>query len=109
MLGWCWPIFYDAGTTPVQHVFAGQVLAPRTRYVSFCGPRAVALPGNFIYGREEANVHRHVTSMPVVIRSTNYFLGQFIGSASEGIYNTVNNTTSGQVTGLTITTSKNNN
>ena len=71
--------------------------------------RCLASPGNFIYGREEANVHRHVTSMPVVIRSTNYFLGQFIGSASEGEYNTVNNTTSGQVTGLTITTSKNNN
>ena len=45
MLGWCWPIFYDAGPKPVKHVFAGQVLAPRNRYVSFCGPRAVALPG----------------------------------------------------------------
>ena len=78
--------------------------------------RCLASRGNFIYGREEANVHRHVTSMPVLIRSTNNFLGQFIGSASEGKYNTVNNTTSGEVTfqkclnsGLPITTSKNNN
>ena len=78
--------------------------------------RCLASPGNFIFAREEANVHRYVTSMPVVIRSTNYFLGQFIGSASEGKYNTVNNTTSGEVTfqkclnsGPPITTSKNNN
>ena len=54
---------------------------------------------DFIYGREEADVRRHdVTTMPVLIRPTNYFLGQVIGSASEGIYNNVNNTTSGEVT-----------
>ena len=68
--------------------------------------RCLASPGNFIYGREEAYVHRHVTSMPVVIRSTNYFLGQFIGSTSEGEYNTVNNTTSVQVTGHKSTSHK---
>ena len=78
--------------------------------------RCLASRGNFIYVREEANVHRHVTSMPVLIRSTNNFLDQFIGGASEGKYNTVNKTTSGGVTfqkclnsGLPITTSKNNN
>ena len=53
---------------------------------------------NFIYGREEAKVRRHGTSMLVLIRPTNNFLGQAIGSVSEGKDNTVNNTTSGEVT-----------
>ena len=39
-----------------------------------------------------------LTSMPVLIRPTNNFLGQVIGSAIEGKYHTVNNTTSGEVT-----------
>ena len=41
-----------------------------------------------------------MTSMPVLIRPTNNFLGQVMGSPSEGKYNTVivNNTTSGEVT-----------
>ena len=51
---------------------------------------------NFIYGREKADVRRHVTSMPVLIRPKNNFLGQFIGSVSDGKYKTVNNTTSGE-------------
>ena len=39
----------------------------------------------------------HVTFMPVLIRPAN-FLGQVIGNASEGKYNTVTNTTSVEVT-----------
>ena len=35
-----------------------------------------------------------VIYMPVLIRLTNNFLGQVMGSASEGKYNTVKNTTS---------------
>ena len=53
---------------------------------------------NFIYGRVEAKVLSHVTFMPVLLRPVNYFLGQVIENASEGKYNTVNNSSSGEVT-----------
>ena len=36
--------------------------------------------------------------MPVLLRPVNNFLGQVIGNASEGKYNTVNNSLSGEVT-----------
>ena len=36
--------------------------------------------------------------MPVLLRPVNNFLGQVIGNASTGKYNTVNNTSSGEVT-----------
>ena len=36
--------------------------------------------------------------MPVLIMPTNNFLGQVSGGVSEGKYNTVNNTTPGEVT-----------
>ena len=36
--------------------------------------------------------------MPVLLRPVNNFLGQVIGNASEGKYNTVNNSSSGKVT-----------
>ena len=74
----------------------------------------LASPANFIYGRVEAKLLSHMTFMPVLIRPANNFLGQVIGRASEGIYNTVNN--SGEVTfkkclnlGMTLFSSKNNN
>ena len=59
--------------------------------VFFC----LASPANFIYGRVEAKVLSHVTFMPVLLRPVNNFLGQVIGNASEGRYNTVNNSSSG--------------
>ena len=58
----------------------------------------ISQPPNFIYGREKAKGRRHVTFMPVLLRPTKKVLGQVIGSASEGKYNTVNNNTSGEVT-----------
>ena len=58
----------------------------------------VASPANFIYGRVEAKVLSHVTVMPVLLRPVNNFLGQVIGNASEGKYNTVNNSSSREVT-----------
>ena len=71
---------------------------------------------NFIYGRVEAKVLSHVTFMPVLLRPVNNFLGQVIGNASEGGYNTVNNSLSGEVTfqkclnsGITLFSSKNSN
>ena len=58
----------------------------------------------------------HVTSMLVLIRPAKNVVCQVIGSASEGKYNTVNNTTSGEVTfqkclnsGITRFSSKNSN
>ena len=36
--------------------------------------------------------------MPVLLRPENNFLGQVIGNASKGKYNTVNNSSSGEVT-----------
>ena len=54
--------------------------------------------------------------MPVLLRPVNNFLGQVIGNASEGKYNTVNNSSSGEVTfqkclnsGITLFSSKNSN
>ena len=54
--------------------------------------------------------------MPVLLRPVNNFLGQVIGNASEGKYNTGNNYSSGEVTfqkclksGITIFSSKNSN
>ena len=65
----------------------------------------VILPGKLSQFREEAKVCNHVTAMPVlsttvahIDRPTNNFLGQIIGSVSEGKYNTVDNTASGKVT-----------
>ena len=55
----------------------------------------------------------HMTFMPVLLRPVNNFLGQVIGNASEGKYNTVNNSTSREVTfpkymnsGITLFSSK---
>ena len=71
---------------------------------------------NFIYGRVLAKVFSHVTIMPVLLRPVNNFLGQVIGNASEGKYNTVNNSSSGEVTfqkclnsGINLLSSKNSN
>ena len=54
--------------------------------------------------------------MPVLLRPVNNFLGQVIGNASKGKYNTVNNSSSGEVTfqkclksGITLFSSKNDN
>ena len=54
--------------------------------------------------------------MPVLLSPVNNFLGQVIGNASEGKYNTVNNSSSGEVTfqnclnsGITLFSSKNSN
>ena len=54
--------------------------------------------------------------MPVLLMPVNNFLGQVIGNASKGKYNTVNNSSSGEVTfqkcvksGITIFSSKNSN
>ena len=76
----------------------------------------LASPANFIYGRVEAKVLSHVTFMPVLLRSVNNFLGQVTGNASKGKYNTVNNSSSGEVTfqkclnsGITLFSSKNSN
>ena len=73
----------------------------------------LASPANFIYGLVEAKVLSHVTFMPVLLRPVNNFLGQVIGNASEGKYNTVNNSSSGEVTfqkclnlGITLFSSK---
>ena len=75
-----------------------------------------ASPANFIYGRVLAKVLSHVTIMPVLLRPVNNFLGQVIGNASKGKYNTVNNSSSGEVTsqkclksGITLFSSKNSN
>ena len=58
----------------------------------------LASSANFIYGLVLAKVLSHVTIMPVLLRPVNNFLGQVIGNASEGRYNTVNNSSSGEVT-----------
>ena len=54
--------------------------------------------------------------MPVLLRPVNNFLGQVRENASEGKYNTVNNSSSGEVTfqkclisGITLISSKNSN
>ena len=74
----------------------------------------LASPANFTYGRVEAKVLSHVTSMPVLLRPVNNFLGEVMGNASEGKYNTMNNSPSGEVTfkkclksGITLFSSKN--
>ena len=58
----------------------------------------------------------NVTIMPDLLRPVNNFLGQVIGNASEGKYNNVNNSSSGEVTfpkclnsGITLFSSKNSN
>ena len=58
----------------------------------------LASPANFIYGRVLNKVLSHVTIMPVLLGPVNNFLGQVIGNASEGKYNTVTNSSSGEVT-----------
>ena len=65
-------------------------------YTAYC----LASPANFIYGRVLAKALSHVTIMPVLLRPVNNFLGQVIGNASEGKYNTrtMNNSSSGEVT-----------
>ena len=75
--------------------------------------RCLASTANFIYGRVLAKVLSHVAIMPVLLRLVNNFLGQVIGNASEGKYNTVNNSLSREVTfqkcqnsGITLFTSK---
>ena len=68
------------------------------RITCFCMRPCLASPANFIYGRVLAKVLIHVTIMPVLLRPENNFLGQVIGNASEGEYNTVNNSSSGDVT-----------
>ena len=80
------------------------------------GSPCLASPANFIYVRVEAKVLSHVIFMPVLLRPVNNFLGQVIGNASEGKYNTVNNSSSGEVTfqkclnsGITLFSSKNSN
>ena len=79
-----------------------------TSYILPCKPDQF-----FIHGRVEVKVFSHVTFMPVLLRLVNNFLGQVIGNASEGKYNTVNNSSSGEVTfqkclnsGITIFSSK---
>ena len=79
-------------------------------------PTCLASPANFIYSRVEAKVLSHMTFMPVLLRKVNNFLGQVIGNAPEGEYNTVNNSSSGEVTfqkclnsGITLFSSKNSN
>ena len=54
--------------------------------------------------------------MPVLLRPVNNFLGQVMGNASEGKYNNVNSSSSGEVTfqkclnsGITLFSSKNSN
>ena len=71
----------------------------------------LASPANFIYGRVLAKVLSHVTIMPVLLRPVNNFLGQVIGNAPKGKYNT-----SGEVSfqkclksGITLFSSKNSN
>ena len=93
----------------VVHIF---IWIQFLRKAGYC----LASPANFIYGRVLAKVLSHVTIMPVLLRPVNNFLGQVIGNASEGIYNTVNNSSSGEVTfqkclnsGITIFSSKNSN
>ena len=63
-----------------------------------------------------AKVLSHVTIMPLLLRPVNNFPGQVIGNASKGKYNTVNNSSSGEVTfqkclksGITLFSSKNSN
>ena len=82
----------------------------------FINEICLASRANFIYGRVLAKVLSHVTIMPVLLRPVNNFLGQVIGNASEGKYNTVNNSSSGEVTfqkclnsGITLFPSKNSN
>ena len=68
-------------------------------YVHICmDVCCLASPANFIYGRVEAKLLSHVTFMPALFRPANNFLGQIIGNASEGKYNTTNNSPSGEVT-----------
>ena len=75
----------------------------------------LASTANFIYGRVLAKA-LHVTIMPVLLRPVSNFLGQVIGNASQGKYNTMNNSSSGEVTfqkclksGITLISSKNSN
>ena len=80
-----------------------------------CMHLCLASPVNFIYGRVEAKVLSrdfHVCA----IEAVNNFLGQVIGNASESKYNTVNNSSSGEVTfqkclnsGITLFSSKKSN
>ena len=75
-----------------------------------------AWPISFQAGSRQIRVLSHVTFMPVLLRPVNNFLGQVIGNASEGRYNTVNYSSSGKVTfqkclnsGITLFSSKNSN
>ena len=91
------------------------VQLPQVRSPTRSDP-GLASPANFIYGRVLAKVLSHVTIMPVLSGPVNNFLGQVIGNDSEGKYNTVNNSSSGEVTfqkclksGITLFSSKNSN
>ena len=71
---------------------------------------------NFIYGQVLAKVLSYVPSCLCYWGRWIIFLGQVIGNASEGKYNTVNNSSSGGVTfqkclnlGITLFSSKNSN
>ena len=82
-------------------------------WVGYSANTCLASPANFIYGRVLATVLSHVTIMPVLLRTVNNFLGQVIGNESEGKYNTVNNSSSWEVTfqkclnsGITLFSSK---
>ena len=74
-----------------------------------------ARPISFMAGYRP-RILSHVTFIPVLLRPVNNFLGQVIGNASEGKYNTMNNSSSGEVTfqkclnsGITLFSSKNSN
>ena len=83
-------------SVPRQSLYSAVVYMNRVTYEVIPLP---GKPGQFhFYGHVEPNVLSHVTFMPVLIRPANNFLGQVIGSASEGEYNNVNNSTSGEVT-----------
>ena len=83
-------------------------------FTYFCP--CLASPANFIYGWVEAKVLSQVTFMPMLLRPVNNFLGQVIRNASQGKYNTVNNSSSREVTfqkclksGIILFPSKNSN
>ena len=74
---------------PYEHIFY-KIAFPKLCQGAVSVHLCLASPANFIYGRLLAKVLSHVTIMPVLLRPVNNFLGQVIGNASEGKYNTVN-------------------
>ena len=123
MLAQCWASVADDGPTLSQHwvlwlscSFWICVTCIRFHVCTGWLVHCLASPANFIYGRVLAKVLSHVTIMPVLLRPVNNFLGQVIGNASEGKYDTVNNSSSGEVTfqnclisGITLFSSENSN